>query len=168
MCSSTCASNVRGGIGVADARTRRRETDTRLRPGGFAELPDDAVVKIPPSDRQALIDALQRLVTDDELRRETSARALAAAQERGSKRYAREFLAFAEEVRRWAPALELCDHVTDELGEMGVSASLPKVDRIARETSLILANEPPRPINAMLLREIEPRDAGPDTVLHPQ
>jgi glycosyltransferase involved in cell wall biosynthesis/RimJ/RimL family protein N-acetyltransferase len=127
--------------------------------GGFAQLPDDAVVKIPPADREALIDALQRLVTDDELRRETGARALAAAQERGPERYAREFLAFVEEVRRWAPALELCDHVTDELGEIGVSPSLPTVDRVARETSLILANEPPSPVDAVLLRTIEHHDA---------
>lgn len=125
---------------------------------GFAELPDDAVVKIPLTEHEALAAALSRLVSSKELRRRTRDRALMAAAERSPERYAREFLAFMEEMRSWAPVLDLCDRVGSELGGMEVSPLLPTVDRVARETSLMLAEDPPRPLDAIQLREIRPGD----------
>lgn len=120
----------------------------------FAELPDGAVVKIPPSDASALVRALERLVTSEGLRRTTAEGALAAAEERSPERYAREFLAFADTAREWEPALKLCDRVSEELSELAVSPRLEAVGRIARQTSLILAPDPPQPVDAAEYREI--------------
>jgi glycosyltransferase involved in cell wall biosynthesis/RimJ/RimL family protein N-acetyltransferase len=127
---------------------------------GFAELPDDAVVKVPPADHEALVEALTRVATNQELRRETREAALAAAAERSLERYAEKFLAFMDEMQSWTPALELCDRISHELGELDVSTALPSIDRIARETSLILAIDSPGTVEALLLREIECGDSG--------
>jgi glycosyltransferase involved in cell wall biosynthesis/RimJ/RimL family protein N-acetyltransferase len=125
---------------------------------GFADLPDDAVVKIPPADHEALVDALTRLANSQELRRVTHEGAVKTAAERSPERYAREFLAFVETTKSWAPALELCDRIAYELGELGVASRLPSVNRVARETSLVLADDAARPADLMLLREVEPGD----------
>lgn len=48
--------------------------------GWYAELPDDACIKVPPNDGEALYQAMRRLAGDPTLRREIGHRAAAYAQ----------------------------------------------------------------------------------------
>jgi glycosyltransferase involved in cell wall biosynthesis/ribosomal protein S18 acetylase RimI-like enzyme len=101
----------------------------------FAELPDDAVVKVPLEDELALERALERLVADEPYRRAVGLRARAIAAERTPTRYADELIAFLNEAESWGPVLELTDRVADELGVMGFGDELDAADDAERELS---------------------------------
>jgi glycosyltransferase involved in cell wall biosynthesis len=67
--------------------------------GWYAELPDDACVKVPPNDGDALLAAMRRLACDPGLREAIGARAAAyAREEHAPARAAERYAAFIEQV----------------------------------------------------------------------
>jgi glycosyltransferase involved in cell wall biosynthesis/ribosomal protein S18 acetylase RimI-like enzyme len=102
---------------------------------GFAELPENALVKIPTGDDEALERALVRLVEDEAFRRDVGAEAKAAAGERKPERYAAALIQLLEEVEAWEPMLDLADRVALELGILGYGDQLQAADDAARELS---------------------------------
>ena len=81
--------------------------------GCYRELPDDCVMKISPEHKeQELAGALRKLITDAGFRREIAAHAKQFAEEHfRAERYARDFLAFLEEVRSAMPVLQYLDRM---------------------------------------------------------
>jgi glycosyltransferase involved in cell wall biosynthesis/ribosomal protein S18 acetylase RimI-like enzyme len=130
-------------------------TDT----GNVAELPDDVVVKVAPENDAALERALSSLVEDETLRHKIGTAAAEFASDRSPKRYAREFIEFVDEVRSWAPILELCDTVTVELAAIGTDASLRVVDVVAEELAVLADGGSPE--EEVELRELAADDAEP-------
>jgi GNAT superfamily N-acetyltransferase len=122
--------------------------------GGFAELPEGSLVRVPPEDDDALAAALRRLVDDPQLRASVGAAAREAAGKRSLDRYAREFLAFVEEVRSWTPIVRTIDLAAFELGRMGVDERFGEIGRIAHELGTIVDAMAPEP----LLRLLGPED----------
>jgi glycosyltransferase involved in cell wall biosynthesis len=106
--------------------------------GFFAEMPEDALVRVPPGDFQAAANALRRLVADVALRDRIGARSRALADSYDERPYAAGIMSLIEQCRRTAPALRLLDSVARELGEMRVDSSLTIFDEIAHDFSRTL------------------------------
>ena len=127
----------------------------------FAELPDDAVVKIPVDDEGALDRALERLIRDESFRRSLSAAAKAVASTRTPRRYAEELTSFLDEVEAWTPVLELADRVAAELGLFGYGDELPAAADAARELSAFVDPADGELVDRLVLRPLERRDEKP-------
>jgi glycosyltransferase involved in cell wall biosynthesis len=104
--------------------------------GVFAELPDDAVVKVPPGAPEQLGPALRALVDDPARRATVGAAGRRLAETYTVERYAEGFLGFLEEVRSWTPVLSLSDRVAQLLHELGADADGPLV----RSSSAVLGD----------------------------
>jgi glycosyltransferase involved in cell wall biosynthesis len=90
--------------------------------GVYAELPDDAVVKVPPRDDAALGRAL-RVLVDDRGRRVALARAARDCAERHTiEGYGRGFLDFVDEVRSTHVLREVVGEATATLTRWGAAA----------------------------------------------
>ncbi len=107
--------------------------------GIFAELPEDAVARVPVSDFSAAASLLRELIVSPERRAAMGkrAQAVAAAYDEGS--YVAGLLTLIEESRRAAPALGVLESAGRELGLMGVDGRLPIFDDIANDFGRILA-----------------------------
>jgi glycosyltransferase involved in cell wall biosynthesis len=103
------------------------------RSGSFAELPDDAVVKVTPEADGELHHRLRELVFDERRRERIGAAARRFAESRSLPSYARELVAFAADVGAWAPRLEVADRVGRELAALGVDPRLEGIEAITRE-----------------------------------
>jgi glycosyltransferase involved in cell wall biosynthesis len=102
--------------------------------GFFAELPDDSVVKVPPSHHEALGNEIERLLREDDARREMGRRArIYAEQEFSASNYASRLSDFLKEVRTAAPLLNLSDRVGSILAQMTVPPGSDLVGKTARE-----------------------------------
>ena len=115
--------------------------------GGFHEVPDGAIVKVPPGDRESLAQALHVLVDDASLRASLASAAAEHAAHLTPERYAAEFLDLTDQVASWRPVVQTVDHVADELTLLGVSPQLPAIERIGRELGTLVdwGAEPGRP-----------------------
>jgi glycosyltransferase involved in cell wall biosynthesis/GNAT superfamily N-acetyltransferase len=133
--------------------------------GGFGDLSDDAVVKVPPLDRDALATALARLVDDFEARASTGRAGRVLIETMTTDRYAAELLAFLEDVGAARPVLALVDGVSSELEAMQVDRSLDAADRVAEEIAAMFGDELASIADgeALVLRELGPHDLGPLT-----
>lgn len=107
--------------------------------GSYAEVPDDAVLKVAPGDVQALRSVFGRVVRDPDLRKNVGEKAVKFAASRTPEAYARGLLELADELPSWEPVLELCDTVAAELGWMGADPRLGAVDAAARELAVLFA-----------------------------
>ena len=107
--------------------------------GGFAEVPDNAIVKISPDDDDALERALRALVEDASLRDSVGAAAAEYAATLTPQRYAEKFLDFTERVASWAPALRTIDLLGDELTSLGAGRDLPVVNRLGDELNVVVS-----------------------------
>lgn len=87
--------------------------------GSFAELPDDAVIKVPPGDLTALGGSLYRLLEDPRLQERVGAAARRCAESRPVTEYAATLARFAETARRWRVKRVLTDRVGETLAWMG-------------------------------------------------
>ena len=82
------------------------------------------------------------------------------AASRSPERYASELLDFIDQdVRSWAPILDLCDTVTEELAVIGTDTSLRVVDVVAEELAMLADGQPSD--GELELRTLEPGDAEP-------
>jgi glycosyltransferase involved in cell wall biosynthesis/ribosomal protein S18 acetylase RimI-like enzyme len=106
--------------------------------GGFHEVPDGAIVKVAPDDRESLARALRGLVDDAELRASVASAAAEHAARLTPARYAAEFLDLADEVASWKPVVQTVDHVADELTLLGASPQLPAIERVGRELGVLV------------------------------
>jgi glycosyltransferase involved in cell wall biosynthesis len=106
--------------------------------GFFAELPADAVARVPAGDFSAAAQALRGLIASTDARRSVGARARALAASYSERSYAEGLMQLIEASRRAAPALRLLDSVAAALGQMGVDRRLPIFDEIADDFARIL------------------------------
>jgi len=106
--------------------------------GAFAELPADAVARVPAGDFAAMAGRLRELVLDRGERERIGRRAAALAAQRDEEHYARALMGFLEEVRAAAPALALLDRIAGELGAVEADPSLPVYDAIAEDLGRVL------------------------------
>jgi glycosyltransferase involved in cell wall biosynthesis len=106
--------------------------------GCYAEIPGDALARVPAGDFGAAHAELARLVSDGGRRRAVGAAARRVAGERGEAEYAAGLIEFIGQVQRTAPALTLLDRVADELGAMRADPGLAVYDMIARELAPVL------------------------------
>jgi glycosyltransferase involved in cell wall biosynthesis len=106
--------------------------------GFFAELPAQALARVPPGDFAAAAQTLRGLVASVEQRRALGARARALATSYDERSYAEGLLELIGEARRAAPALGFLDNVARELGQMGVDTRLPIFEQIATDFARIL------------------------------
>jgi len=127
---------------------------------GFAELPESALVKIPPHDDDALVQGLERLVQDEAFRRSVGTAAKAVADKRKPERYASALIGFIEEVEAWQPVLDLADRVALELGVLGYGDELRAADDAARELSAFVEADGEL-IDRLAIRALERRDEKP-------
>jgi glycosyltransferase involved in cell wall biosynthesis len=107
--------------------------------GVFAELPPDALARVPAPDFEAARSELKRLVSDAGYRRRLGGNARRVAGERSEAAYAQDFIEFVAEVQRCAPALALLDRVATELGVMRADPLLPVFDTIANDFGRVLS-----------------------------
>ena len=118
--------------------------------GGFHEVPDGAIVKVPPGDGTLLAQALQGLVENASLRASIAAAAAEHAARLTPARYAAEFLDLTDEVASWEPIVRTIDHVADELTLLGASPQLPAIERVGRELGALVEGmsdaDPERPL----------------------
>jgi glycosyltransferase involved in cell wall biosynthesis len=105
--------------------------------GFYSELPDDCVVKVRPGEEQdRLTEVLRSLIDDEFKRRELGCRARTyALRTFTAAHYAEQFVAFACEVRRAKPLLELGDRIGIELNQFGVLGETDIVSRVSAEMS---------------------------------
>ncbi len=102
--------------------------------GFYSDLPDDLVFKVPRSvDVQAVADVLERLVSSETLRQETSAK----AKEWATKTFSAEVYATAVEslIERFIeakPLLALGERIGQELAALGISTDDPAIGRLAK------------------------------------
>jgi len=106
--------------------------------GFFAELPWEAVARVPAGDFNAAAEALRELLASSDQRRSLGKCARSLAASYSERSYAEGLLQLIEESRRAAPALCLLDSVAGKLGEMGVDRRLPIFDEIASDFARIL------------------------------
>jgi glycosyltransferase involved in cell wall biosynthesis/GNAT superfamily N-acetyltransferase len=116
--------------------------------GGFHEVPDGAIVKVPPGDGASLAQALQGLVENASLRASIASAAAEHAARLTPARYAAEFLDLTDEVASWEPVMRTIDHVADELTLLGASPQLPAIERVGRELGTLVGSgaDPERPL----------------------
>ena len=121
-----------GSASVADAMSAGRPTLV-ADAGCYADLPDDAVVKLPADvPVPALTAALERLAADPEGRRALGARARAAAEARFSlEGYLRVLEPLMEATSLAAPVLRTARVMGARLAELGVGRADPAVGRVA-------------------------------------
>lgn len=105
--------------------------------GCYDEFPDDAVIKV--SSLPQLSDAMARLISHPDWRRETGQKAYAYARRAFSTpEYCRRLLECITEMRYDRPLYDLLHFVTDILWELGVKdGSSPSFDKMADEISAI-------------------------------
>ena len=116
--------------------------------GWYAELPGDAVVKI-PLDAHAddlLLAYLQRLIEDEPLRRAIGENARRYAQdEYNVESRATDYLSFIRDVIEQKPRRELIADVSQELSLLGINAADSLVmQRVAEEVANLLPTKPPQ------------------------
>ena len=122
--------------------------------GGFAELPEGALVRVPPENDEALAQALRRLIDDPAHRAEVGAAGRKAAEGRSLERYAKEFLSFADEVRSWEPIVRTIDQAAAELARIGVDErSRRELQSVAKELAAVVEGIAPEPHFRLLGRE---------------
>jgi glycosyltransferase involved in cell wall biosynthesis/ribosomal protein S18 acetylase RimI-like enzyme len=126
--------------------------------GGFAEVPADAIVKVPPDDPEALERALRQLVEDESRRAAVGAAAAAYASALTPERYAESLLDLADSSTSWEPVVRTVDLLADELTLLGASAELPAVARIGREVGTLVAGMSDIGGAQPLLRALGPSD----------
>jgi glycosyltransferase involved in cell wall biosynthesis len=105
--------------------------------GCYSEMPDECVLKIRTNrEEEDILQALKRLAYKDRSLLDIGIRGKEFALTTFSaSRYCDSFLRFLDEVRSWKPVLGLIDRASLELSLMGVSDSLPVIDRVASEIS---------------------------------
>jgi glycosyltransferase involved in cell wall biosynthesis len=105
--------------------------------GSYAEFPDDVVCKV--SSESELQAALGRLAADPGLRRSLGEAGRAHARGRfRTDAYCDGFRDFAERACRGQPALQLADHVSHRLLELGVCGPDALAERLAAEVARFL------------------------------
>jgi glycosyltransferase involved in cell wall biosynthesis len=117
--------------------------------GSFADLPDDAVVKVPVRDLRGLREALVSLVADPCARTSVAAAARHVAQTRSVESYADSLLEFLAQVERW-PWGSYRQQVADQLHELGIDEGMAAFGRVGRELSSVLP-APDSPSTAELI-----------------
>jgi glycosyltransferase involved in cell wall biosynthesis len=106
--------------------------------GFFAELPAEAVVRVPVGDFAALACALRELVSSADLRERVGAKAREFAASCTERSYAEGLLQVIDASRRVAPSLAFLDSAARELARMNVDQRLPIFDDIATDFARIL------------------------------
>ena len=101
--------------------------------GFYADLPDDFVFKIPtPVEISSLKATLERLVSDEELRRNTGAKARDwALQVFTSQAYVSVLEELSEQFLRAKPLLAVSDRIGQQLATLGINDGDPAVARLA-------------------------------------
>ena len=101
--------------------------------GFYADLPGDFVFKIPaPLEISSLRETLERLVSNEELRRHTGIKARDwALQVFTSRAYVSVFEELSEQFLRAKPLLTVSDRIGQQLAALGVKDDDPAVDRLA-------------------------------------
>jgi glycosyltransferase involved in cell wall biosynthesis/GNAT superfamily N-acetyltransferase len=107
--------------------------------GAFAGIPENAIVKVPPGDDEALERALRQLIDDEALRAAVGDAAAGYAAALTPKRYAEELLDLADHTESWEPVLQTVDQVADELTLLGADTGLPAVARIGHEIGVLVS-----------------------------
>jgi glycosyltransferase involved in cell wall biosynthesis len=108
--------------------------------GFYAELPAEALLRVPAGDFAAAAAALKGIAADDERRRTIGTRSRELGASYDERSYAEGLLALIEESRQAAPALDCLDAAARELGWMNVDGRLPIYDEIASDFARILTN----------------------------
>ena len=100
--------------------------------GFYADLPGDLVFKIPaPLEISSLRETLERLVSDEELRRRTGIKARDwALQVFTSRAYVSVFEELSEQFLRAKPLLTVSHRIGQQLATLGVKYDDPAVDRL--------------------------------------
>jgi glycosyltransferase involved in cell wall biosynthesis len=101
--------------------------------GSFAELPDDAVVKVKPGDDRELQRRLLELVGSEARRAEVGAAGRRFAATKAPPSYVRELLEFAADVGRWSPYREVAGRIGQALAALGADPQLAGVEQVTRE-----------------------------------
>ena len=101
--------------------------------GFYADLPSDFVFKIPtPLETSSLRETLERLVSDEELRRNTGTKAREwALQVFTSQAYVSVFEELSEQFLQAKPLLMMSDRIGRQLAALGVKDDDPAVDSVA-------------------------------------
>lgn len=115
--------------------------------GVFGELPEGAAAKVRPGREVEDVGRhLRHLVSDEDARHTMGQAALRFASEHCSARtYASQLLAFCRNLAKCEPAFELAELVARELKAIGVTPDMPIVDRIARESAMLLYGDDKKP-----------------------
>jgi glycosyltransferase involved in cell wall biosynthesis len=112
------------------------------RSGSFAELPDDAVVKVTPGDDAELHRRLRELVVNERRRRQVGAAGRRFAELRSPAAYARQVVDFAADVAAWGPGFGVANRVGQRLAELGADSRLEGVERVSREIVTLFGSLP--------------------------
>lgn len=107
--------------------------------GFFAEVPADAVARVPAGDYAGCARALRELVADAGLRQRIGAAARRAAESYSVDRYVEELLVAIEQAQRWRPALRTLDRAGEELGRLGVPPEAETLDSVVAAAGAIFA-----------------------------
>jgi ribosomal protein S18 acetylase RimI-like enzyme len=130
--------------------------------GGFAEIPADALVRVPLEDWDATAAALRELVEYPERRIRVGAAARRVAATYNVDAYAEGVLELIREVRRWRPGLHVLDRAAAELGLMGLHDGSTVVDALIEEAQPIFRWEAtladPDPAAAVRFRRLAADD----------
>lgn len=126
--------------------------------GSFAEVPDEAVVKIAVGDEEGLRGKLQELVDSAALRQAIGAAGRGFAAGCGARDYARRLLRFAVqdacpagaeplvEAEARAVAEQIATHVGETLSSLGAKPGTPGMDAVIREAGTLLWPFRPEPL----------------------
>ena len=107
--------------------------------GFFAELPDDALVRVGVEDWDACAAALRALVDDPARRAAIGASASQVAVAYSVEAYVSGFLEHVYDVRRWRPGLRALDRASVELARMGLKSDHEVYGRVLEEAAPLFA-----------------------------
>jgi glycosyltransferase involved in cell wall biosynthesis/ribosomal protein S18 acetylase RimI-like enzyme len=130
--------------------------------GFFAEVPDDAIVRVGVEDWEACGAALRELVTDPSRRRAIGERARDVAASYSVDAYVSGLLAHVNDVRRWRPSLGALDRAMTEVGRFGFDADSPVVEHLSHEAGELFgamwAATPSGSARAVRFQRLDPSD----------
>lgn len=133
--------STEGGSAALAEQLIRAKPVIVTRSGLFAELPDEAVIKVPPDDPAAVADALERLLDSGSLRSTIGDAAWETARRHTVERYARGLEAIAEKGPDWALLLAVLDRVGDVLAMLHADPALGVFETVGAELSQVFGPE---------------------------
>jgi glycosyltransferase involved in cell wall biosynthesis len=154
LCVNLRWPSIEGASGSLVEQMLYRKPVIVCRAGSFLDLPDQVVSKVDSAcNPPEIARAIEALLRDPEAARSVGTRAAEYARSRHQPaHYARQFVSFAQRIRKAAPVRRVADRVATECNRLGLCASDPLIGRAAGEihTLFVADNSGPYPEQSQL------------------